>query len=75
MAYKDTYMCDGINNNCLGEIDFNEVNWFTPGIGFCPVCWGRLHRASVPQKILDFCYDEVEGGDSEMADFVVGLTL
>ena len=69
---RDTYMCDGKSSSCLGEIPYDDVNWFTSSLGFCEHCWGRLHRA--PQKILDYCYDECEAGDDEVAEFVIGLT-
>lgn len=71
-AAEETYGCDGLSTNCLGEIPFSEVDWFTGSIGFCVHCSGRLHRH--PQKILDFCYEQCEGGDNEIANFVIGLT-
>lgn len=69
---KTTYGCDGQSSSCLGEIPFEDVNWFTSSLGFCTHCFGRLHRH--PQKVLDFCYDEVEGGDDSVAEFIVELT-
>lgn len=67
-----TYLCDGLSQNCLGIIPIAEVNWFTSCLGFCTHCNGRLHRH--PQKILEFCYDECESGNEEIANFVVSLT-
>ena len=69
---RDTYGCDGLSNSCLGEIPYEDVHWFTSSIGFCPHCSGRLMRH--PQKVLEFCYDECNAGDNEIAQFVIELT-
>ena len=69
---EDTYLCDGQSSSCLGEIPFDEVNWFTSGMGFCTHCNGRLHRH--PQKLLDFLREQIEVGDDEIANFTVMLT-
>ncbi len=74
MKENKTYMCDGINENCLGEIPYDDVIWFTSRVGLCPICYGRLTRPLVPFKVIEFCYNEMDGGDDEMAEFLIGLT-
>lgn len=61
----DDYGCDG----CGNRLPFDDIRWFTSTVGFCPDCNTLLHKR-VPQCILDFCYDEVEGGNDEVAEFL-----
>lgn len=59
------YCCDG----CGEPVEFDNVYWFTSSIGFCEKCDNLLHK-KVPQAVLNFCYDECEGGDNEIAEFI-----
>ena len=61
----NTYCCDG----CATIINFDEVNWFTSGIGFCDSCDKTLHK-EVPRAVYDFCYDEIEAGSDEVCEFI-----
>jgi hypothetical protein len=62
----NTYGCDG----CGERFDWDDINWFTSSIGFCNKCYDLLHRR-VPSSVLDFCYDRCEGGDNEIAQFII----
>ena len=63
---SDTYGCDG----CGERFAWDDIHWFTSSIGFCEKCDILLHK-KVPQSVLDFCYDECEGGSDEVAEFIV----
>ena len=65
---EDTYYCDG----CGKPESYEDLFWFTSSIGFCDKCDTKLHK-NVPQSVLDFCYDECEGGDNEVAAFIIDL--
>lgn len=56
-------------DGCGEPVDWDNVYWFTSSIGFCEKCDVLLHK-KVPQAVLDFCYDECEGGDNEIAEFI-----
>ena len=70
---KETYICDGHNSDCMGEIDYDDVKWFTSRIGLCPKCWEALHRT--PHIILSSCYERCENdGSAGLINTVLELT-
>lgn len=68
IPFDDTYCCDGCGKTCPWPL----VNWFTSTVGFCEKCHSRLINR-VPQTVLDFCYDEIESGSDEVAEFISKL--
>ena len=62
---EDEYSCDG----CGKILPFDDVTWYTSTIGFCRKCATNLYR-NVPLTVRNFCYDEIEGGDNDVAEFI-----
>ena len=69
---KDTYGCDGLNSNCMGNINVDNVHWFTSGLGFCDCCHDRIFE-QIGDNYEDL-YDKCVADDKDAVDKVVSMT-
>ena len=68
----DTYGCDGMNDNCMGAVRFDDINWFNSGLGFCDCCHERLF-SQIGDR-YDELYDRCEADDKKAVDEVIEMT-
>ena len=69
---KDIYGCDGLNEDCYGNINFDNVNWFNSGLGFCDCCHKKLFSKIGDRE--EYLYTQCEANDGVAVEEVVSMT-